>query len=233
MAAQLPLGIQLREGLDLASFHPGPNAELVALARSLACGEGAHSLYLWGGHGCGKTHLLQALCAQAGSGSAYLPLAEMLSWTPALLEGLGSVRLLCLDDIDAVAGRKEWEQALVACLDHLRQSGGRLIVAGHHVPDEAGFALRDLSSRLAWGPVYAMKPLDDADKCALLQLRAQGRGLDMPHEVASYLLTRCSRQVPALLDMLERLDRASLVAQRRLTVPFARQVLAGMRSDQR
>ena len=233
MAVQLPLGIQLREGLDFASFYPGPNAEPVALARTLARGDGAHSLYVWGGHGCGKTHLLQALCAQAGSGSAYLPLAEMLSWTPALLEGLGSVRLLCLDDIDAVAGRTEWEQALVSCLDHLRQAGGRLVAAGHHVPGEAGFALRDLSSRLAWGPVYAMKPLGDDDKCALLQLRARGRGLEMPQEVASYLLTRCSRQVPALLELLERLDRASLVAQRRLTVPFARQVLGVARSDQR
>jgi len=226
VSAQLPLGIRLREGLDLSSFHSGPNAEPVALAQRLARGEDVHSLYLWGASGSGKTHLLQALCAQAGSGSAYLPLDDLVTLSPAVLEGLASVRLLCLDGIDAVAGRRGWERALVACIDSLRHNGGRLVAAGRMPPHEVGLALHDLSSRLAWGPVYGLKPLSDTDKCAVLQMRARARGLHMPDAVARYLLTREARDLPALLATLDVLDRASLVAQRRLTVPFVREVLA-------
>lgn len=233
MARQLPLGIRLREGLDFASFYSGPNAEPVAVAQRLARGEGAHSLYLWGGWGAGKTHLLQALCAQAGSGSAYVPLDDLATMSPAVIDGLASARLLCLDALDAVAGRLDWERALVACIDALRQGGGRLVAAGRMPADDLGLMLKDLSSRLAWGPVYALKPLTDADKCAVLQLRARGRGLDLPDEVARYLLIRQTRDLPGLLALLDRLDHASLAAQRRLTVPFAREVLTRMQASQR
>lgn len=233
MAIQLPLGIRLREGLDFASFYSGPNAEPVAMAQRLALGEGAHSLYLWGGRGAGKTHLLQALCAQAGTGCAYVPLDDLIAMPPAVLEGLASVRLLCLDALETVAGRLDWERALVACIDALRQGGGRLVAAGRLPTDDLGLVLQDLSSRLAWGPVYALKPLTDGDKRAVLQLRARGRGLHMPDEVARYLLTRQARDLTGLLDLLDELDRASLAAQRRLTVPFAREVLARARQGQR
>lgn len=223
---QLPLGIRLREGLDFESFYGGPNAELVAMARGLARGEGPHSLFIWAGPGSGKTHLLQALCAYAGSGSAYLPLAELISLSPEILEGLSRVRLLCLDDVDALCANVAWEQALVVCLDRLRQAGGRLVVAARRAPDALQLGLKDLRSRLGWGLVYGLQPLSDDDKRTVLQLRAERRGLHMPDEVASYLLTRHSRDLLALLALLDRLDRASLAAKRRLTVPFTRQVLA-------
>ena len=84
----------------------------------------------------------------------------------------------------------------------------------------------DLASRLDWGRVVGLLPLDDADKLRALQLRAQLRGLSLSDDVGRYLLQHLARDMRSLCHALERLDRASLVAQRRLTLPFIKQVLA-------
>jgi DnaA-homolog protein len=234
---QLPLGVQLRDNASFASFFPGPNAELLRQLEQIVAqagsGQGLRVLFLWGMQGSGRTHLLQAASRAAGErgrAAAYLPLAELGGSEPArLLEGVAELSFVCLDDVQAVAGRRDWEQALMALCDGLRATGGSLLAAGSQPPMELGLALKDLATRLAWGPVYALKPLDDTDKIRLLQQRARGRGLELPEEVGRFLLSRSARDIPSLLAVLERLDRASLAAQRGLTVPFVREVLADRR----
>jgi DnaA family protein len=85
--------------------------------------------------------------------------------------------------------------------------------------------LPDLTSRLGWGPVFQLATLSDRDKRAALQMRARRRGLELGNEVAEYLLRRYPRDMDSLFSLLNQLDRASLVAQRRLTIPFVRELL--------
>jgi DnaA-homolog protein len=233
---QLPLGVQLRDNASFASFFPGPNIELLRQLEQAVAQAGAAQaprvLFLWGMEGSGRTHLLQAASRAAGEQgqtAAYLPLAELRAAEPQLLQGMAQLNLVCLDDVQAVAGRRDWEQALMALCDGLRASGGSLLAAGSQPPMELGLALRDLATRLAWGPVYALKPLDDEEKIRLLQQRARTRGLELPEEVGRFLLSRSARDIPSLLSVLEQLDHASLAAQRRLTLPFVREVLAQVR----
>jgi DnaA family protein len=80
---------------------------------------------------------------------------------------------------------------------------------------------------MGWGPVYHLRPLDEKAKLRALQERASARGLELSDEAASYLLQHARRDMRSLLGVLDRLDRASLAAHRRLTVPFIRQVLQG------
>lgn len=228
---QLPLGVQLREAASFDTFFAGPNTELQHQLES-STDDAAPGIaavhFISGPEGSGKTHLLQATSRAAGERGrsvAYVPLAEVAPAEPAMLEGLVQLSLVCLDDVQAVAGRRDWEQALMALSDGLRANGGSLLAAGTRAPMELGLALRDLATRLAWGPVYALKPLTDDDKIRLLQQRARGRGLELPDEVGRFLLTRGARDIPSLLSVLDRLDHASLAAQRRLTVPFVRMVL--------
>lgn len=225
---QLPLGVQLRDGNTFDAFHAGPNAELVGLVESCSRGVDPCSLLVVGGAGAGKTHLLQATCrgaSVAGLATAYLPLAEVMALSSDILEGLAAVDVLCLDDIHRVAGRRAWELGLMALCDGVRHGGGAVVAASAQAPDELDRALPDFRSRLGWGPVYRLHTLSDADKRALLQLRARRRGMSMGDEVARYLLNRRRRDLPALMRLLDRLDIASLAAQRRLTIPFVRQVL--------
>jgi DnaA family protein len=235
ISTQLPLGIQLRDSSSLDSFLAGPNAELMGvLERMIAADPPPESLpvmhFIWGGSGTGKSHLLQGVCravADAGLSAAYLPMAELAGGDPAVIQGLVHQSVVCVDDVQAIAGRRDWEESLVALCDGIKLNGGRLLAAGGKSPAELGLVLKDLSSRLAWGPVYALRPLDDDNKLQLLRQRARARGLEMPEEVGRFLLTRGSREIPALMQVLDRLDRASLAAQRRLTLPFVRDVLAG------
>jgi DnaA-homolog protein len=228
---QLPLGVQLRESASFDTFFAGPNTELLHQLENIADGAGSGTAavhFISGTDGSGKTHLLQAASRAAGERGrsvAYLPLAEIALSDPGAVEGLTQLSLVCLDDVQSVTGQRNWEEALMVLCDGLRATGGSLLAAASRPPMELGLALRDLATRLAWGPVYALKPLTDDHKVRLLQQRARGRGLDLPDEVGRFLLTRSAREIPALLSVLERLDHASLAAQRRLTVPFVRAVL--------
>lgn len=227
MSVQLPLSLRLRDDATLENFLPGANGALVAAVRASAAGTGDRFLCFWGPPGSGRTHLLQAACHLAGGlelPAAYLPLGETLL-APEVLEGLESLALVCLDDLDRVAGAAEWETALFHFYNRAREAGTVLLVAAGKPPGGLGIRLADLRSRLAWGPVYQLRPLDDGGKLALLRLRAQARGLQLEDGVAAYLLRRCARDPRDLMELLETLDRASLVNQRRLTIPFVKSVL--------
>ncbi len=226
MSAQLALGIRLHDGARFENFLPGANA---AAVHEVA--EGMEPfVYLWGADASGRSHLLQAAChAAAGEQrpAAYLPLAGPDPLVPEVLEGLEGMALVALDDLHAVAGERSWELALFHFYNRAREAGCRVLVAADVPPAELPITLPDLSSRFGWGPTWRLQPLDDEAKCQALQMRARGRGLEMPDEVARYLLRHTSRDLHALFETLEQLDKASLAAQRRLTIPFVREQLAG------
>ena len=185
-------------------------------------------LYLWGGPGTGRSHLLQAAChrmAEVGSLAMYLPLADVLDHGPDLLEGMEQFDLLCLDQLDALVGDAAWEEALFHLYNRLREQGGRLLVAAASAPRVMGFELPDLASRLAWGLVFQLQSLGDEDKQQMLMLRAELRGLQLGEEVARYMLNRGARGMGELFKALEQLDQASLQAQHRLTIPFVKRVM--------
>jgi DnaA family protein len=226
---QLPLGLALRDGARFDSFFPGPNREALDSVQLAASGQGESLVFLTGPAGTGKSHLLQAACHHAADSqraATYLPLRQLIDLAPGVLEGLEQLDLVCLDDVHLLAGDTAWEHALFDLFNRLREAGGTLLVAGEQRPDLTGFALPDLASRLGWGLTYRLRPLADADMLAALTCRAAGRGLALPEETASYLLKRVPRDPAAVFDLLDRLDQASMVEQRRLTIPFVKAVLA-------
>lgn len=228
MSIQLPLHIGLRDSATFANFYPADNAQPLTQCRQCAQLEGERFIFIHGASGSGKSHLLQAAChaaSESGQPAAYLPLHQREQFNVAMLEGLEHMGLLCIDDLDAIAGDREWEEAIFHLYNRVREVGARLIVAANNHPMAIAIRLADLQSRLVWGLVFMLKSLDDEQLTAALQLRARGRGLDLPAEVVAYLLKRCARDMNSLFDLLEKLDRESLAAQRKLTIPFVRQFL--------
>jgi DnaA-homolog protein len=218
---QLALAMRLRAGAVFESFAPGQNGEVVTALRAAE----TTPLWLWGTKGSGKTHLLQAVCAAAGEGAAYFPLDGPASVPPEALAGFERTRVLCVDDVDAVAGDKAWEQALFRLFNESSELGTRLIFAAGVPPRQAAWQLEDWRSRAAACVVYQLRELDDPGRIEALRLRAAQRGLELPYETSEYLLKRLPRDLPSLFDILDELDEASMVAQRRLTVPFIRAAL--------
>lgn len=226
---QLPLGLALRDSARFESYYPGENREAVLSLQQAAAGTGERLVYVASRPGLGKTHLLQAACHHAMEqrrSTAYLPVRELPDLTPAVFEGLEQLDTVCIDDVDALAGDREGETGLFACFNRVRDAGGVLLLAAGQRPDRAGFRLSDLESRLGWGVTYVLKPLDEDALLSALTRRAHGRGLELPEDTARFLLRRFPRDLPSLCELLDRLDRASLAAQRRLTIPFVKSVLS-------
>ncbi|MBF7142509.1 MULTISPECIES: DnaA regulatory inactivator Hda [Pseudomonas] len=228
---QLPLGVRLRDDATFVNYYPGANAAALGYVERLCDAEAGWTeslIYLWGKQGVGRTHLMHAACLrmeQQGQPAVYLPLAQLLDRGVGILDYLAQYELVCLDDLQAIAGKPEWEEALFHLFNRLRDSGRRLLIAASHSPRELPVKLADLKSRLTLALVFQMRPLSDEDKLRALQLRASRRGLHLTDEVGHFILTRGSRSMSALFDLLERLDQASLQAQRKLTIPFLKETL--------
>lgn len=223
---QLALPLRLADHAVFASFFERGNEPLVATLKDVAAGGGAgHGCWLWGGPSTGKTHLLQAVCESAGDRSVYVPLAMFAAAGPMILDGLERRELVCIDDIETVAGDPDWETALFALCNLLFDYGGQLVIASESAPRECPIKLADLASRLSRLPVFRLHALDEAERVEALQLRARHRGLDLPDDAANYLLRRSRRDMASLYELLDKLDLEALRAKRRLTVPFVRDVL--------
>jgi len=228
---QLPLGVRLRDDATFANYYPGANAAALGYVERLCepdAGWAESLIYLWGAEGVGRSHLQQAACLrfeQRGEQAVYLPLADLVQYGTAILDNLEQCELVCLDDLDAVAGRADWEEALFHLFNRLRDAGRKLLLAANTAPRELPIALPDLKSRLTLALIFQLHALSDEDKLRALQLRASRRGLHLTEEVGRFIMTRGSRNMSVLFDILERLDQASLQAQRKLTIPFLKETL--------
>lgn len=229
-ADQLPLALSLSPRMSFDDFVPGPNLEALNRLQHIAAGVDSSAVYLFGPPGTGKSHLLQAACvhaAEVGGRAQYLPLAGHGELHPGMVEGLEAMDLVCIDDIDAVAGMPDWEQALLHLYNRIRDRRQPLVMAGTASPGTSALGLADLRSRLGWGVVYQLRALDDEGKLLAVQRRAAAQGFELPREVAEFMLRHCARDLVSLLAVLRRLDTASLAAQRRLTIPFVKGMLKG------
>ena len=223
--SQLALPLQLADHAVFESFHEHGNETLVATLLSLSTSGSGQGCWLFGAPATGKTHLLQAVCDKAGDRSIYLPFEMLYSMGSGVLEGLAGRDLICIDDMDRVAGDSAWEVALFHLFNELFERGGQMVVAATAAPRECGFALPDVLSRMSRLPVFQLQALDEEQRAAALQLRAGHRGLELPDETAAYLLKRSRRDRASLYELLDKLDLEALRAKRRLTVPFVREVL--------
>jgi DnaA family protein len=225
---QLPLALALADYARFETFVDGGNAAAVRHVRALADGA-PEIVWISGPAATGKTHLLQAACrsaAQAGRRAMYVALLDEHAAEPAILSGLEGLDFLALDRVELVARDAAWERQLFMLFNEFAARRGGLLLAARTPPAACGFELRDLASRAAGAVAYRLQPLAHGDRLDALLAHAHARGLELERGAAEYLLDRVDRDMVGLGRWLERLDRASLVEQRKLTIPFIRSLLA-------
>lgn len=225
ISPQLPLALRPASDQRFDTFV-GAEAILASLA-SLAQG-GPGFVLLSGPIGSGKTHLaLAAVQAAAAQGHAvqYVPLAQLQGHVVAGLAGLERLALVVLDGLDALLGERADEIALFDFHNRAHASGSAVLYTARETAAALPVGLPDLGSRLAQCIQLVLPRTDDELRRAILQRKAQARGLVLDDAVVSYLLRRVGRDMATLVALLDRIDRASLAEQRRLSVPFVRNLL--------
>ena len=234
---QLVLGFPEQDDQTFATYYGGPNQAVVDRLQGLWQQDHSQdNLYLWGSKGSGRTHLLQALVQDAltQERSAYyldvfeLSVSSELDSEHSLIsaiEGLAGMDLICFDNIEAIAGDLAWEEAIFHLYNRMLASGGYMVFSGGTAPRYLEISLQDLKSRLSHSLIFQIASLNDEEKCMAFKHRAAERGIRFSTEVANYIMSRSQRQFASLIELLDRLDRRSLVEKRRITIPFVKEVM--------
>jgi DnaA family protein len=224
---QIPLPLMPRRDSRFEDFVSGPNQAVVEALKHVPDEPGSH-IFLYGGEGSGKTHLLNALCHETRErqGRAfYLALKRVPKDAIASLQGLEMLDLVCVDDLHVIAGDEDWEEALFHCFNRIREAGGRLLISSRERLSALNIRLPDLASRLSWGLRLPLLPLEDHDKLTVIALHSDALGFSMAEEVRQYLLKHHDRSMAALIQTVDKLHQAALTSKRRITIPLAREVL--------
>jgi DnaA family protein len=228
MAQQLPLQFEFRANQTFDDFFPGSNQEIIDHLKNCVAGIGEPFIFLWGKPGQGKSHLLQACCQQAQSQnlrSFYFDLAAEKLPDPSMLYGLDACDLVCLDNIESLAGNSTWEQAFFNFFNQHRDQAHQLILTAFCSPLALNIQLPDLKTRLNWGLTLKIKALSDDDRIAALILKADQLGFEISPQTGRFLVSHYDRKPESLWTLLEKLNLESLAAKRKLTLPFLKQIL--------
>ena len=219
---QIALDIGLAHGPTLDGFTAGPNEAALAHLKLWAQSPTRSPVptYLWGVAGSGKTHLLRAVhesLREQGASAGWLD--------PALLEPPDfdeAWAMVLLDDVHRYSAVQQHAAFKWFVSAQALQCG--VLAAGEMPP--ADLALReDLRTRLAWGHVFQLQVLSEPERRAVLRREADARGVFLGDEVMDFMLTRFSRDLGSLMQMLDRIDRYALQTKRAITVPLIRSML--------
>ena len=226
--AQIPFDFGNQQRSDFDSFLPGENQALIDQLKLIADNSIKHGLYLWGQKATGKTHLLQAICRKAseqGLQVAYIPLTQHQEISIEMLHDLGDMDLVCIDDLESIQGLREWQQGLTWLYNELRDNGHSIIFSANQSPKNISLELEDLRSRLSWDQVVQIKQADEDIKTQILKQEAQNRSFELSDEVIDYLMRRVNRDLESLIDILDKIDHASLVEKKKITIPFVKNII--------
>ncbi|AOY88106.1 DnaA regulatory inactivator Hda [Marinobacter salinus] len=228
-ASQLALGVKLRDDARFDNFHGDRNTGAASRLKAISDQpEGIPVVVICGDSDTGKSHLLQAVCHHAesqGKSAVCISIAELEPFGPEALAGLEEQDVICLDDLDRVAGLQAWEEAVFHLYNRAQDRGSLLVVSLSEVPGALPLHLPDLVSRLSHGLTIQLGIYRDDDRLKILMARAEQRGLVMGDDVAGFIMRRAPRRLGDLLAILDTLDENSLQAQRRLTIPFVKTVM--------
>lgn len=223
---QLPLDIQLDDTARLDNFYIGDNKQLFQRLYQIITSQ-AELFFIWGAESSGKSHLAQAICrelSENGQIAAYIPL-DNSHLKPEILEGMEFADLVCLDGIETVIGKQLWEEAIFDLFNRIKEAGKNLVIFSQAPISNMTLQLADLKSRLTSMEVYKLNSIGSDSQAEFIISIAKYRGLEVSQEVANFLLARTERDASKLLEIVTLLDRQSLAHQRKITIPFVKDIL--------
>ena len=220
-SAQLVLPISIDPDATWAHWVSRLETEHLESAVQQVAGERDQGVFVWGGAGEGKSHLLQASCTAQSESVRYIPTSAVLEYPPeAVLEAAEHESLVVIDDIHLLSEHRIWQEGVFHCFNRCMQNSTPCLVSARTAPSGWNSLVPDWQSRLSLLSVFKLPAWSDADFETLLVRLADARGLSFTPEVARFLGLRI-RRTPADAERIVRsIDESSLVEQRAPTIPF-------------
>ena len=228
MIEQYALHFEFRANQTFDDYFAGINQPVIDSLKQSVIGHGEQQIFLWGKTGQGKSHLLQACCHYAQlyqQQSFYFDLSHYRTFPPEILTGLDNYDVVCIDHLNWIAGKIDWEKELCDFIQrHIRQQN-RLIFSSTCLPDFIHLKTVELKTRLSWGAIFQLQTLVETESIDALIFKADTMGFEITPQIGRFLILDQKIELDDLWALLEKLDRASLAAKRKLTLPFLKNLL--------
>ena len=185
-------------------------------------------LFIYGTKESGKTFLLQAMCNSysfVDKSSLYIPLKKVMNYGIEIFDSLENIDLICVDGIEEVISKIEWEKAIFNLINKALISESRLIITSSKDLKSLNFLLPDLESRIRKIQSYELYPINDKDIFDALKYISKLTSINLGDKEAKYLVTYSQRNISNLVHILESLDQLSMEMKRKITIPLIKEVI--------
>ena len=189
---------------------------------------GSGDIFLYGLEKTGKTYLLQSLCNHyfdEGKTSLLIPLKEVKDLGSQITESLENLDLICIDDVDLIAGDNSWEIAIFNLINNCLLTNCRLVFCSSFNPSNINFELKDLMSRIKKINHIELFPVNTNDISKAIKFIANSRSINLGEREINYLITYSERSISNLINIMEKLDDLSMELKRKISVPLIKEVI--------
>jgi DnaA-homolog protein len=219
-ARQLTLDLCCGKKHDFDSFLGEGSEQICQQIKGIICCEPGF-VYLHGGVSVGKTHLLESSCRlvlSKGNNAMYLDMRNIHAWSPDVLSGLTGIGVVCLDNIESIAGNYAWEESVFNLYNRAVEAKTPLVISGEFLPKDIGFVLPDLRTRLGSGVSFHLYDLNDKGKINVMRNKALSMGFDLEDKHFEYIIHNYNRDLAMLLDLIEKIAAITFETKKKVSL---------------
>ena len=227
---QLIFPFQINQKASFESFFCSPdNIELMSRLADLLVSKNADELIINGAEGSGKSFLMQAICnelSSSGKQFAFIPMNKAINMGVEIFQNLASLNAVCIDDLQLILSREEWETALFNLINECQQSNCSLILSfGGNQSLEDITQLPDLLSRIKRMEFMKLQAVQDEFLNQALDFVSQQLDINLEKAELEFLLKHQTREFSLLVDNLMVLDKQAASLKRKITIPLIKETL--------
>ena len=224
---QLALQIQINERASLNNFFVSKkNNKTIQILKNILLGsDKGVQIFIDDLGSNGKSYLLQAICndfSNSNNSSIYIPMQEAINLDPSILEGVSELNLICIDDIDLINKRRDWEIALFNLINECHEKECFLLLSGSINKLEA---MPDLVSRIKKMETLRLEAINDDELLEATQAISKNLNIEISDKNMNYLINNSKRDIKTIFRTLSQLEKESLERKKSIGLNLIKEVI--------
>ena len=224
---QLALQIQINERASLNNFFVSKkNNKTIQILKNILLGsDKGVQIFIEDLGSNGKSYLLQAICndfSNSNNSSIYIPMQEAINLDPSILEGVSELNLICIDDIDLINKRRDWEIALFNLINECYEKECFLLLSGSINRLEA---IPDLVSRIKKMETLRLEAINDDELLEATKAISKNLNIEISDKNMNYLINNSKRDIKTIFRTLSQLEKESLERKKSIGLNLIKEVI--------